>query len=310
MSLRNWCFTLNNPGNGPLTKEDFPDGLRYCSYQRESGEKGTEHYQGYCEFTKPVRLAAFKKSKVLGRAHLEPRRGTRDQAREYTRKAESRIAGPWEIGSWLPTGKGGTAQGKRTDWDDLKEDLKTGMNMMDLTETHFSKVVMYSTGISKARSYLQEPRKERTKVFIIYGPPGTGKTTFALETYPGAYWKPPRTKWFDGYGGEDVIVMDEFSGGWFEFDLWKRLGDGSPLQVEFKGGYAQMAPAAVVYISNFHPSLWYSKLFLKYPDQLQALSRRVDGVTVFTALGEHYEHALPKEFVELEGPDLNHYQEV
>lgn len=34
----------------------------------------------------------------------------------------------------------------------------------------------------------------------IYGPSRTGKTTYARETYPGAYRK-LQTKWFDGYIG-------------------------------------------------------------------------------------------------------------
>ena len=33
-------------------------------------------------------------------AHFEPRRGTRDQARDYCRKAETKVDGPWEHGAF------------------------------------------------------------------------------------------------------------------------------------------------------------------------------------------------------------------
>lgn len=49
--------------------------------------------------------------KVLPGAHWEPRRGEREDAREYCRKEQSRVRGPWESGDWAAGG-----QGARTDF--------------------------------------------------------------------------------------------------------------------------------------------------------------------------------------------------
>lgn len=274
MTHRTWVFTINNP-DGPLDTAQLPK-FRYLVYQRESGKGGTEHYQGYIELTKPSRLAALKKAPALARAHLEGRKGTREQAREYCMKEDTRVDGPWEFGDW---DKGG--QGTRTDWQVLQEDVVKKMPLNELTEKHFGLMCRHGRGIIQASSYLRKPRSERTKVAIFYGPPGCGKTTLALSLYPKAYWKPARTKWFDGYNGEETVIMDEFTGSWFEFDLWKRLGDGSPLKVESKGGYLEFTSSLVVYISNFHPRQWYHKLFQTNPDQVRALSRRVDLLEIF-----------------------------
>lgn len=94
--VRNWCFTVNNPDIDDILP-DHAD-IRYVVWQRERGAEGTEHWQGYVEFDKPMRLAAVKL--WLPTAHFEPRRGTRDQARDYCMKADSRINGPWERGDW------------------------------------------------------------------------------------------------------------------------------------------------------------------------------------------------------------------
>lgn len=54
-------------------------------------------------------LAVCKQYPGLGRAHLEPRRGSKSQAIAYCRKVESRIEGPWEHGAL------GSTAGRRSD---------------------------------------------------------------------------------------------------------------------------------------------------------------------------------------------------
>lgn len=48
----------------------------------------------------------------------------------------------------------------------------------------------------------------------IYGPPGTGKTHRARTRYGKVYLK-PQNKWWDGYQGEETVVIDDldFNGG-------------------------------------------------------------------------------------------------
>ena len=85
---RAWCYTLNN-----YTEEER-DSLRSlkCVYQvfgYERGAEGTPHLQGYVQFKDQKTQSAVKK--MMPRAHLEPRRGTIDQAVEYCKKD-----GDWE----------------------------------------------------------------------------------------------------------------------------------------------------------------------------------------------------------------------
>ncbi len=101
---RSWCITVNNPTEDFFIWNEDEDGgisdLRYAIYQRERGESGTEHIQGYLEFNKPKRLTWLKGVPGLASAHCEPRRGTREQAADYCRKEETRISGPIEFGDF------------------------------------------------------------------------------------------------------------------------------------------------------------------------------------------------------------------
>lgn len=82
---RNWCFTLNNPKS--LPDIEHADNLRYGCYQEETGDTGTHHLQGYLEFIHPLSLRGVKRSiSGLHGAHLEVRRGTSTEARNYCRK--------------------------------------------------------------------------------------------------------------------------------------------------------------------------------------------------------------------------------
>lgn len=114
-AARDWCFTINNP-DFAINEVDMPASVKYVSWQLEIGEEGTLHYQGFIQFFGPQRLSALKK--LFPTAHFEKRRGTAEQARDYSMKEESRIEGPWEIGEFA----GG--QGKRTDLADAAELVK------------------------------------------------------------------------------------------------------------------------------------------------------------------------------------------
>jgi len=86
---RNWVFTINNPPIDVDGKPVPPEPLAwsrhvYSIWQLERGENGTLHWQGYVEFSGQFSLSQLKSScKELGTAHLEGRRGTAEQAREY-----------------------------------------------------------------------------------------------------------------------------------------------------------------------------------------------------------------------------------
>lgn len=94
-----WVFTKNNPEYTDtaiqlLWTTMLAADIKYVSFQREiAPSTGTEHLQGYIAFKTRFRMSQVRQLPGLEGAHLEMRRGTADQARDYSRKDETRMAG-------------------------------------------------------------------------------------------------------------------------------------------------------------------------------------------------------------------------
>jgi len=146
-----WIFTINNP-TSELT---FDDRVAYAVWQKEKGENGTEHFQGYLELQKKGRMSAVK---ALGgefvRAHLERRKGTQAQARDYAMKEDTRVDGPWEHGEFIAR-----EQGSRSDLAAAVEALKEG-GMKRVAEDCPMAYVKYHKGFQALHRELQVVRPE------------------------------------------------------------------------------------------------------------------------------------------------------
>lgn len=263
MQTSNWVFTLNNPESN---EEPQKWNVKYAIWQREKGDSGTEHLQGYVVVPRCT-LAAMKKRN--GTAHWEPRRGSHDQAKAYSSKEDTRIAGPWVIGK-----EAEPCQGKRTDLLSLKASVDGGATLAALAEEHFIEMAKYSRWIREYRILKgMQQRSWLTYTAVYWGPPGTGKTSRVLREAPAAYWmkKPANGQavFFDGYDGHEDVVIDEFYG-WIPYDLLCRMCDRYPLMVDTKGGAVQFCPKRIFITSNKQPADWY-----KF--DIAALQRRISG---------------------------------
>lgn len=93
MQGRFWCVTLNNPRE-ILDPSEWP-GCAAAIWQLEMGDNGTPHYQLYVEFQRNVRMNRLLSMSGLRGAHVEIRRGNKEQAIVYHTKEESRLEGPF-----------------------------------------------------------------------------------------------------------------------------------------------------------------------------------------------------------------------
>ena len=138
---------------------------------------------------------------------------------------------------------------------------------------HPTTFIQYSRGVKELLSLMQPSRSWRTQCSVLYGPTGAGKTTFVRENYQSAYWlmkqRASETVWWDGYGGEQVVILDEFYGE-IPLSYMLRLLDQSPMRVQTKGGTTEFLGKRVIILSNYHPTQWYSA------SNVDALYRRID----------------------------------
>lgn len=277
--LRNWCFTLNNPGTIALDewgKRIFNSGhVRYLKFQLEKGANGTPHIQGYIEFTSPMRLNAVKK--ILPRAHLERRRGTAQQAADYCGKDDTRVDGPWEFGEISCE-----SQGNRSDLIAVSDAIRKGASIRTICEFHTTSFIKYHRGIREAITIREASfagRMADKKVVLIYGDTGGGKSTWVRTNYAdGLYVKDGTHKWFDGYIDQSVVLIDDFAGGKSGFPCSAVLNifDKWDCQVEIKGGMVRLQHDLMFVTTNIHPRDWYD--FSDRQVHYKALARRISEV--------------------------------
>lgn len=286
----NYLFTINNP-----TDNDNPEKweYKYLIYQIEKGENETTHYQGYIIFKKKMSIAGLKK--INSRAHWELRKGTHEQAVAYCSKKETRIDGPFIFGT-------GPTPGKRNDLLALKESLDKKASMKEIAQEHFVPFLKYHKGIAVYRNLITEPRRFKTEVTVLWGITGVGKSRICAETFPNAYWVFPQQvgKWWDGYEGEEVVIIDDFYG-WFQHNYMLRLLDRYPMKVESKGGVLEFIPKKIFITSNKPPEEWYPRM----EAQLPQLLRRIDNIYYKPDLESSFEKMKGKDFEEIFCLDKN-----
>lgn len=221
-------------------------GAQYYVYGDEVGDEGTPHLQGYVYFKSQRTMASLKKK--FPRAHLDKRKGSHEQAVDYCKK-DGRFV---EFGD--PPEKNG---GNR------KEKIKR--NHMLMTKPLIELVndgdisVGYVPTVKKARIILAQEgdaiTTEECKGLWIHGPPSTGKTHYVMSTHENVYMK-AQNKWWDGYQGEEVVLLDDFDckmlGHYLKrwMDKWKCFG-------EIKGGTVALRHTKFIITSNYLPSaIW------------------------------------------------------
>lgn len=283
MRCRNYIFTLFNVNPTTLLQKlENCAHLRYAIFQEEEcPNTNRRHLQGYIEFTKAIRIPTIKHQ--FGRQiHLERRRGTRQEARDYCRKEETRVSGPYECGEWR------TDQGKRNDLETIREKIKAGVSETEIADQHFGSWVRYRKSFTAYRELQFGRRDWKSSVTIYYGEPGVGKTRRVYDDHERAsIYEVPRPNggvvWWDGYQPHihTTIILDDFYG-WIPYTEMLRLMDRYPYRVPVKGGFTEFLAKNIYITSNVHWTQWYD--FSKTHFNEDAFKRRIDKIEIMRRL--------------------------
>lgn len=282
---RSWCFTYH------LGHEDHYEALlenlecEYLVFGRETcPTTGRQHLQGYVEFKHQKTMSAVKAWMANNQLHLEKRSGTAKEAADYCKKGEQSHAewkefqetGPnfGKNASFFEKGEiskdpkeGGSLEKDR--WQRAKEAAKEG-RFDDIDDEiymrHYSTIKKIRLDSIQSKATLDGEFENEWFV----GPSGSGKSKTARDENPDAFDKDPKERWWDGYNGEDVVLIDDFDkyqkaqGG----DL-KRWSDRYSFPATVKGGYMHIRPKKIVVTSQYYPyQIWDDQ------ETLDAIGRR------------------------------------
>ena len=265
--VRDYCYTI-------FDYDTLPELVRQpeCVYQIYGYEvcptTQKKHIQGYIYFKNAKTMSAVKKVFRCDSIHLEEAGGTALDSKKYCSKE----------GDWTEVGVR-PEQGKRNDLKDIKDMVKSGKVMKDIIEVASNYQSLKTAEL--LLKYIEKPRDWKTRVVWIQGKSGTGKTRQAFETLTQLYGKYPyikerdTDKWFDGYDGDEGVLLDEIDSE-SNYATLKKLCDRYPCRVETKGGMRQFVAKTIYITSLYGPSV----VFREKPEGGKEIIRRIDEIII------------------------------
>jgi len=275
--FRAFTFTINN-----YTSEDESSllnlGHRYIVYGREVGESGTPHLQGYIVFGTSRSFKSL--SSKMPRAHIEQAKGDSAANFRYCTKGGDYFEDGDKPASNKEKGqKGGAVNACR--YKTARQAAQSG-DVADIPDDLYTRhYKFYEREAKRARLADSATLAPAARHYWLHGLTGTGKSYAARNVgkHLGfrTYIKDPQSKWWDGYDGEEIVVIDDFDkyqvkqGG----DM-KRYLDIYPFPAQTKGGMLFIRPKVIIITSNYKlEEIWEDD------GTIGPLRRRLNSIELF-----------------------------
>lgn len=236
--FRGFCFTLNNYTEDEFQQFGSIDGAKYVVLGREIGESGTPHIQGYVYFINARTERAARR--LFPRAHVEPQRGTTEEAITYCKKD----------GNYFECGEPPRIGKSKPKWPEMLVLAKAG-KWQELAERYPAFWIRYESAFRRQRVFNLGTLDHNVRNFWYWGPSGTGKSRKARENE--SLFLKKRNKWWDGYDDEEVVLIEEWSPELKqttaqELKIWS---DIYSFPAEIKGGCIVIRPRLIIITSNY-----------------------------------------------------------
>lgn len=272
----NWItyavFTLNNYEEQDIERLRALGNsgrVSYLLFGYEVGESGTRHLQGYVEYARSKRFHIIKRA-ISERCHLEARRGTAQEAADYCKKD----------GDYEEFGTMSRPQpGRRSDLEQVR-DLAVNHGIRSLFQDNYN-----LQAIKYGLTYLDYviPQRCLPCVWWITGETGVGKTVLAQKlslTYSTAasiYYKNTPTKWWPGYDGHTVCILDDLDEQWECISRKSLLAmlDSLPYYVEQKGAGRWMNVSTFIITSPLNVRAMETALSLRFGELHRRVTRSI-----------------------------------
>lgn len=245
-------------------------------------ETGKDHWQGYAEFKQPENFNDIHD--WIGRkCKIFQSKGSGKQNKEYCSKE----------GNYQEFGKL-KAQGERNDLNSVALEIAGGMSELELAMNYPSQYIKYHRGFEKMiqlRDREMRRKQREVQVLVLIGPPGCGKTKMAYDCDPNLYklTMGGGGLWFDGYTGQETLLIDEMDTGSISYNFMLALCDRYELRLPVKGGFTYANWTTIFITSNKSIKNWWNG------NNIDALERRI------TTLKDSWE-VLPAEIRSDESP--------
>lgn len=291
---RKYNITINNPIEHGYSHEKIKEILSTSNYIYfcmcdEIGAEGTYHTHIYACFENAVYFSTLKKR--FHTAHIEQAKGSSQENRDYIRKEgkyidsdkkETNKIETFEEFGEMPLDK--KAKNKSVS-EDVFDMLESGCTVAEIIKKHPSYATKTSSLEQARQTVLEEKFKNvrrEVETFYIYGDTGTGKTRSIMDKYgySNVYKITNYEHPFDGYGGEDIIIFDEYRSSLPIGDFLQYL-DCYPCRLPARYHDKVACYTKIFIISNIPLNQQYKNIQIEQPQTYNALIRRISEITKF-----------------------------
>lgn len=302
-----FAFTLNNYTDEQVSIiKDFAksNSVYHLIFgYEEAPTTGTKHLQGAFSLKNRSRGSTIKKSLNISKLHIEPTRKIYEANINYCKKCDNYWEYPDNFIRKLEKKEKKQSYGEAIDLAKKGEFDKIDPEKLIKYDVKFKKIFAESKPVENL--YLDNRFGNFFKEFFLFmhGPTGTGKSfriddiIFTLnqwwkdycndnnlDYYPLRTFKKNCSKWWDGYLGEEIVVIEELQPSWCSISggklkIWL---DQYVFSGEVKGGTIEkMRPKWFIMTSNYT----LEQLFTDHENKiitedLFPIQRRVYSITV------------------------------
>lgn len=220
--VREWSMTL---WDKPVYDEKQ---MRYfISGKEECPETKRIHYQTYIYFYNAKSFDEVRKYFNKRNIHIEITKGEPKENIAYCSKDED-----YEEFGEMPN------QGKRTDLNDLADEISKGKKVDDIALENPIIFHQYGRTLNKLEDLAlrKKWRTFMTEGVWIYGGTGTGKSHMAYENFhPDTHYNLVKDNgWWDGYTQQETVIINEYRG-WIPYDELLTMVDKWSYSVRRRG---------------------------------------------------------------------------
>lgn len=266
----NWVFTSYEVLDFTYIYNNYSDIIRYVGYGLEKCPTTDRlHQQGFIQFYSAKRMSDIKR--IFGNNKVYLNRCFADEVANVKYCSKE--------GNYTCFGKFVT-RGHRTDLELIRRDIMNGNNMDQISFNYFNAWIQYRRSFQQFANICDKvaTKNYRTiNVVLLSGPTGYGKTAWACS-FPNYYKiNGNGLEWFDGYNGEKILIIDEYSNDTKITDMLGLL-DGYQCRLPIKGGFTYAKWDKVLITTNLRPHEIHEQA---KPEHRRALFRRINTCISF-----------------------------